>query len=208
MNTTQKRNKAKGMTGGLRRLAGITLMLSCGAVMAEQAPEAKPDMKALQKMMQQQIGLMTPDRQKQVKALSPETKGALLKIYSQHTRRSDTITLRQVMHEVLSDYQSIAAGLMTDNGEQAAGAARRLANHRLPRGGLLPYFQPDQVNDEKLSVLVSFNDAVEGNSLRLAEAAEKGDMTTAADYYKKVTDGCMACHATFRGVPGKTPYLR
>ncbi|MCW8828588.1 MAG: cytochrome c [Gammaproteobacteria bacterium] len=196
------------MTTRLRHLAAVSLMLSCGAVMAEQAPAAKPDMKALQKVMKQQISLMTPDRQKQVMALSPETKGALMTIYAKHTRRSDTITLRQVMHEVLSDYQSIATGLMTDNGEQAAGAARRLANHRLPRGGLLPYFQPDQVNDEKLSVLVSFNDAVEGNALRLADAADKGDLSTAADYYKKVTDGCMACHATFRGVPGQTPYLR
>ena len=208
MNTTENRSKAKSTKNKLRHFVAASLLLSCGAVMAEQAPPAKPDMAALQKVMQQQIGLMTPEMQKQVKALSPESKAALLKIYSQHTRRSDTITLRQVMHEVLSDYQSIATGLLTDNAEQAAGAARRLANHRLPRGGLLPYFKPEQVNDEMVSVLVPFNDSVEGNALRLAEAAENGDLIKASDYFSKVTDGCMACHATFRGVPGKTPYLR
>jgi len=208
MNTTENRSKAKSTKNKLRHFVAASLLLSCGAVMAEQAPPAKPDMAALQKVMQQQIGLMTPEMQKQVKALSPESKAALLKIYSQHTRRSDTITLRQVMHEVLSDYQSIATGLLTDNAEQAAGAARRLANHRLPRGGLLPYFKPEQVNDEMVSVLVPFNDSVEGNALRLAEAAENGDLMKASDYFSKVTDGCMACHATFRGVPGKTPYLR
>lgn len=208
MNTTENRFRAKSTTNKLRHLVAVSLLLSCGAVMAEQAPPAKPDMAALQKVMQQQIGLMTPEMQKQVKALSPKSKAALLKIYSQHTRRSDTITLRQVMHEVLSDYQSIATGLLTDNAEQAAGAARRLANHRLPRGGLLPYFKPEQVNDEMVSVLVPFNDSVEGNALRLAEAADNGDLMKASDYFSKVTDGCMACHATFRGVPGKTPYLR
>lgn len=208
MNTTENRIAPKNMTNKLRRFVTVSLLLSCGAVMAEEAPPAKPDMAALQKVMQQQIGLMTPEMQKQVKALSPESKAALMKIYSQHTRRSDTITLRQVMHEVLSDYQSIATGLLTDNAEQAAGAARRLANHRLPRGGLLPYFKPEQVNDEMVSVLVPFNDSVEGNALRLAEAVESGDFNKASDYFGKVTSGCMACHATFRGVPGKTPYLR
>ncbi len=208
MNTTENRIASNRMTKRLRRFVTVSLLLSCGAVMAEEAPPAKPDMAALQKVMQQQIGLMTPEMQKQVKALSPESKAALMKIYSQHTRRSDTITLRQVMHEVLSDYQSIATGLLTDNAEQAAGAARRLANHRLPRGGLLPYFKPEQVNDEMVSVLVPFNDSVEGNALRLAEAAESGDLNKASDYFTKVTSGCMACHATFRGVPGKTPYLR
>jgi hypothetical protein len=131
-----------------------------------------------------------------------------LRIYSQHNRRSDTITLRQVMHEVMSDYQSMVTGILTDNAEQAAGAARRLANHRLPRGGLLPYLKLEHVNNEMVSALVPFNDTVEGNALRLAEAAETGNMHEAAGYLDKITNGCIACHATFRGVPGQTPYLR
>ncbi len=97
---------------------------------------------------------------------------------------------------------------MTDNPEQAAEAARRLANHRIPRGGLLPYMKPEDITDDKLGVLVPFNDEVEGNALRLAEAAEKKDMTAAANYFGKIANGCMGCHQVFRGKPGVSPHLR
>lgn len=192
----------------LSALTAVLVISAGGQAMAQQLVDEKQKMAALKQLMQRQIGLMTPEMQQKVKALSPKSKGALLKIYAQHNRRSDTITLRQVMHEVLSDYQSIVTGLVTDNAEQAAAAARRLANHRLPRGGLLPYLKPEQVNDKMVALLVPFNNAVEGNALRLAESVEKGDLMKASDYLNKVTNGCMACHATFRGVPGKTPYLK
>jgi hypothetical protein len=107
-------------------------------------------MQVLQQMMQQQIQLMQPELAQRVKGLSPETKQLLLRIYSQHNRHSDRITLRHVMHEVLADYHSMNAGILTDNPEQAADSARRLANHRIPRGGPLPYLKLDDITDEKL----------------------------------------------------------
>lgn len=182
--------------------AAAAALLFGGAAVAQQPP---PE---VMQMMKAQMSLMTPEMQQKVKALSPQNKMALAKIYSQHTRRSDAITLRQVMHEVLTDYQSIAAGIVTDNAEQAADSARRLANHRLPRGGLLPYMKLEDVTDEKIGVLVPFNDSVEGNALRLAEAAEKGDMVQASRYLGEIASGCVACHQVFRGTPGLTPYLR
>ena len=106
------------------------------------------------------------------------------------------------MHEILSEYQSIASAVATDNAEQAADAARRLAGHRIPKGGLLAYFPLDKVNEADLSVLPAMNTAVEGSALKLAEAADAGDMPKAASYMSDIMTGCVACHQKFRGVPG------
>jgi len=168
----------------------------------------KEAMMAMQKIMKSDMSLMKPDLQKQVQGLSKQTKMALMKILSGHNRRSKQVTLRQVMHEVLSDYQSIVSGLSTDNAEQAADAARRLANHRLPLGGLLPYMAKADINDDRLASLVGFNDLVEGNALRLAEAADKGNASEAASYLGPIAEGCVACHQVFRSKPGVSNRLR
>ena len=168
----------------------------------------KETMMKMQKVMKSDMALMKPDLQKQVKGLSKETKMALMNILSTHSRRSKQLTLRQVMHEVLSDYQSITTGLVTDNNEQAADAARRLANHRLPLGGLIPYMAKEDVNDDRLASLVGFNDLVEGNALRLAAAADKGNTGEATMYLGKIAEGCVACHQVFRGQPGVSNRLR
>ncbi|PLX62106.1 MAG: hypothetical protein C0630_07660 [Sedimenticola selenatireducens] len=178
------------------------------SVSVAQAQNAAPDMQKLQQMMGQQISLMKPELQEKVKALSPQTKKLLLQIYGQHTRHSNKVTLRQVMHEVLSDYHSMVTGVLTDNAEQAADSARRLANHRIPIGGLVPYLDIKFVNDEGLSALAGFNDAVEGNAKRLAAAADEGDMIKASALVGDITKGCFSCHSIFRGVPGKSALLR
>jgi hypothetical protein len=207
--TDRKKGAAKRSVHCYLALALLTLG---GANMAvadgEMSAEQKAKMEKVQQLMQAEMQLMQPDLQKQISALSKATKQAIAKIYSQHTRRSSSLTLRQVMHEVQSDYQSTATGILTDNYEQAADSARRLANHRLPKGGLLPYLKAEHVTDEMLGVLVPFNDSVEGNALRLAEAADKGDMGVAAEYFGKITSGCVACHQVFRGQPGMSPRLR
>lgn len=201
----------------LRKLliaTAITLALGVGQSFASEgmSPEhmkhmQMQKMKEMQELMKQELMLMTPEMRKQVQALSPANKKALLGIYAQHNRRSKQLTLRQVMHEVQSDYQSMVTGILTDNGEQAADSARRLANHRLPRGGLLPYMKLEQVTDEFVGTLVPFNDTVEGSAKKLADAAEQGNMAEAASYLSTITGGCVACHNVFRGVPGKTPHL-
>ena len=191
-------NHGKCRTGLL--FAG--LLLAAAAAQAE--PGSTPDPQAAEKA---QLMSYTPDLREKVKALSPQTKKMLKNVAALHNRPSPTLTLRQVMQEVLSDYQSMIAGLAADNGAQAADSARRLANHRIPRGGLLPYFGLDKVNDTGLAPLQAFNDQVEGNSLKLAEAAEKGDMVKAAGYVGNITTGCVGCHQIFRGQPGVSPRL-
>lgn len=178
----------------------------CGAAWS-QAP-SKADMQRGTEIMQKQMSMMTPELVEKAKALSPEIKQFLVKIAIKHTRHSDTLTLRQVMEEILADYQAIATAIATDNGELAADAARRLANHRLPRGGMLPYLPLEKVTSKDLSILPAMEDIIEVGAIRLAEAAEKGDMGTAAQQLGAITGGCVTCHAHFRGQPGTSARLK
>ncbi|MFP5380971.1 MAG: hypothetical protein ACLGG4_01780 [Gammaproteobacteria bacterium] len=169
------------------------------------AEPAKPA--AMPAEMQQMMKMYTPEMRQKAMALSPELKKTIQQLHAQHTRRAKETTLRQIMHEILADYQAIASALATDNAEAASEAARRLAGHRIPKGGLLPYFPLNQINDADLGVLPSMNTIVEGSALKLADAADAGNLPLAATYMSEVMNGCIACHAKFRGVPGVSANL-
>lgn len=157
--------------------------------------------------MQQMMKTYKPELRQKVMALSPELKATIQKLHAGHTRRAKETTLRQIMHEILADYQAIASALATDNAEAASEAARRLANHRIPKGGLLAYFPLDKVNDTDLGVLPAMNEIVEGNALKLADAADAGDLPKASSYMSEIMAGCVACHQKFRSTPGLSANL-
>ena len=187
----------------MKKILSTKLILACGlAFAAHAAAEAPAGGAAMPAEMQNMVKMYTPEMRQKVMALSPELKGTIQKLHAGHTRRAKETTLRQIMHEILSDYQAIASALATDNNEQASEAARRLANHRIPKGGLLPYFPLSQVNNNDLAVLPAMNTAIEGSALKLADAADAGDMPKAASYMSDIMTGCIACHQKFRGVPG------
>ena len=184
------------------------VVLTLGGFTTSGTVNADSGMDELKKVLQGQIAMMKPELQSKVKDLSTDTKMSIMAILAMHSRVSDKATLRQVMLEVLSDYQTMTMGIMTDSAEMTADAARRLANHRIPVGGLLPYLGLENVNNGKLSVLESFNDSVEGNAIRLAEAADKGDMGEAAALLGQIASGCVGCHAVFREYPGTSDLLK
>lgn len=188
-------------------VTAILLAMALAAPAFAQAP-SPTDMQRGKESMQKNMVMMKPELQEKAKALPPEIQQFLMKIAVKHTRHSETLTLRQVMQEIFSDYQTLAAAIATDNGELAADAARRIANHRLPRGGLLPYLPLAKVNAKDLGVLPAMEEAVEGGAMKLAAAAEKGDMAAAARHFGDVTSGCVACHAHFRGQPGVSAHLK
>ncbi len=201
------RRAGRSTTGPILAIAAV---LSFGPAFAVE-PELTPAMQAQIAKMgaedRQMILSFTPELRLKFFALSPELRATLGKLHASHTRHSKQLTLRQVMQEILSEYQGVAAAIATDNAEQASDGARRLANHRIPVGGLLPYFPLDKINDASLSVLPAMNDAVEGAALRLAQAADQGNMTEAAARLGEVASGCVACHQFFRGRPGVSPLL-
>ncbi len=184
------------------------IALSIAGTMLPTIASADSGMDELKKVLQSQIAMMKPELQSKVKDLSTDTKMSIMAILAMHSRVSDQATLRQVMLEVLSDYQTMSMGIMTDSAEMTADAARRLANHRIPVGGLLPYLGLDNINDGKLAVLESFNDSVEGNAIKLAEAADKGNMGEAAALLGSISSGCVGCHAVFREYPGTSELLK
>lgn len=186
--------------------AAITL--SIGGLIAPSVVNADSGMDELKKVLQSQIAMMKPELQAKVDNLSTDTKMSIMAILAMHSRLSDKATLRQVMLEVLSDYQTITMGVMTDSAEMTADAARRLANHRIPVGGLLPYLGLENINDNKLAVLESFNDSVEGNAIKLAEAADKGNMGEAAALLGQIGSGCVGCHTVFREYPGTSDLMK
>ena len=189
----------KTLSFGLATTLGAALFVGAQAV----AQQPVPADQQMQKMLQ----MYTPELREKVKSLSPETRKKLLQMLSTHTNRSKQVTFRQVMQEVLNDYQAITAGIATDNAEMTADAARRLANHRLPKGGLYPYFALENINDADMTTLPAMNAAVEGSALKLAEAADRGDMATAATHLSEIMTGCVGCHAKFRGQPGVSDRL-
>ncbi|HMQ71307.1 MAG TPA: hypothetical protein PKD25_02220 [Rubrivivax sp.] len=189
-----------------RALAAAALASAAAAPALAQQPFTPEQVKLGQELMQKQMATMTPELVERARALSPEIKQFLMKVALRHERRSDTLTLRQVMHDILADYQAVGAAIAVDNGAAAADAARRIAGHRLPRGGMLPYLPLDKVSDDGLSVLPAMEAAVEGGARQLADAAERGDMVAAAQHYGTITSGCVACHNHFRGQPGASAY--
>lgn len=172
----------------------VGCLISSGLATAETPKKAA----AAPAEMQQMLKTYSPELRQKVMALSPELKATIQQLHAGHMRRAKETTMRQVMHEILADYQAIAAALATDNAEQASEAARRLANHRIPKGGLLAYFPLDKVNDTDLGVLPAMNEIVEGNAIKLADAADAGDMPKAASYLSDIMTGCVACHQKFR----------
>ena len=192
-------------------LAAATAAILISAIVSVPASAQAPSPQELQRgkdFMQKSMGMMKPELLEKAKALPPEIQQFLLKIAIKHSRHSNTLTMRQAMQEILADYQAVAGAIATDNGELAADAARRIANHRLPRGGMLPYLPLEKINGKDLGVLPAMEDAVEGSARRLAAAAEKGDMVMAAQQFGTMTSGCVACHAHFRGQPGVSPYIK
>lgn len=192
----------------MRSIAWAIAALGIAAPSAATWAQAPADAQRGQQILQKQMALMSPELAEKAKALPPEIRQFLVRIALKHDRHSERLTLVQVMQEILADYQSVATGLASDNAELAADAARRIANHRLPRGGLLPYLPPEKVNATDLGVLPGMEAAVEGGSMRLAAAAERGDLAAAAQHFGTITAGCVACHAHFRGQPGLSPRVR
>ena len=186
----------------------ITAALLMSSIIFTSNVSADANLDKLKATLEGQIDLMKPELETKVKGLSTDTKMSLMAILAMHNRYSDKATLRQVMLEVLQDYQGIVMGLMTDSTEMTADSARRLANHRIPVGGLLPYMGLENITDERLSLLESFNDTVEGNSIKLAKAADEGDMAKAANLLAPITSGCVACHGVFRSKPGVSDLLK
>ena len=151
--------------------------------------------------------MLAPEYRERVGKVSKETLMEGQHLTKQHTRYSDEMTLRQVMQEILTDLQGVIAGIAMHNGRLASERARSVADHYIPRGGIIPYLRLEDITDEKLSVLSGMNAAVEGGARAIADAVDAGDYETATARLGGVLTACVQCHDIFRGVPGVSPAL-
>lgn len=180
---------------------GTVMMIAGAAALPAYVAAEKVDMSKMANRFQ-------PELRQKLSEISPEIKDTLAGLMGKHSQRSEVATMRQVMIEILMDYQALAAAIATDNREAAVAAANRIADHRLPVGGMLAYLPMDKINDETLAALPTLGGMVEGGVMKVAEFAAQGDMGRAATALGEVTAGCVACHATFRGVPGVSSRLK
>ena len=187
------------LAAAIAATAGLGMM-SMGkaddAAPGQQAGGGKPD-----------FSMFSPEYQARIGQLQKGTLMEVQRLMGQHSRFSNSLTLRQVMQEILLDFQGAIAGVATHNGQLASDRARSLANHWIPKGGLIPYLRLDDLTDDKLLVLPQMNTIVEGGAKALADAAEAGDFAAAAGHLSEIMTACVQCHEIFRGVPGVSPAL-
>jgi len=169
----------------------------------------KPTAPVLTERQKNLINSYTPELQRRVLSLSPEILGRIGKgEKAEKNQFEQQFTARQVMQQMLSDLQAIAASLAVDNGKMAAENARRLINHPSPKGVVFPYVALERINEANFSALPSMHEAVFGNAKKLAAAADAENIPLAASYLGSVMSGCVACHQIFRGTPGVSTRLR
>ena len=104
--------------------------------------------------------------------------------------------LRTIMQGLRDDTVAIFDALMVEDFEKVVAAADRIANH--------PRIPPDQVKrvaaelGEEMSAFKHMDHQVHDLSLSISAAAQDNDRISAFADYKKMLDGCMACHASYR----------
>ena len=119
---SQSGHVLNGFTRHLGTLFRPVIMgLFIGSTVMLPAVHAEDDgMDKLKEVLQGQIDMMKPELKDKVEALSTDTKMSMMAILAMHSRYSDQATLRQVMMEVLTDYQTMVMGIMMDSPEMTA----------------------------------------------------------------------------------------
>lgn len=73
----------------------------------------------------------------------------------------------------------------------------------MPKGGLLPYLPADK--QDQLGILPAMESIIGGGAQKIIAAAKEGDMAAVAQQITPLLQGCVTCHALFRGTPGVVP---
>lgn len=111
--------------GPMLAMAAVLAFGAASAAESEMTPAMQAQIAKMGAEDRQMILSFTPELRQRFFALSPELRVTLGKLHASHPRHSKLLTLRQVMQEILSEYQGVAAAIATDNAEQAADGARQ-----------------------------------------------------------------------------------
>ena len=104
--------------------------------------------------------------------------------------------LKGIMQGLRNDVVAITDGLLTDDFDKiAAGAAGITTHERIPAG------QIQLVAAELGAEMATFkqlDQQVHDLSLSIASAAKEHDRERVATDYRRMLDGCLSCHATYK----------
>jgi len=115
------------------------------------------------------------------------------------TANSDVVSdtdLKRIMQDLQSDSALIVEGLLVEDFEVIDAAATRITDH--------PRIPPQQVAlvvselDSEMPAFKELDTLVHDLALSISAAAREADTASIADDYKKMLDGCLACHAAYR----------
>lgn len=105
-------------------------------------------------------------------------------------------SLIQVMHDLAAEMNRLQFGLFTGNRYQIERAARSIASHPTPKGGVKPYVKK---NGDQIKAMVPEIDAsIHGAAAAIADTARTAPIATLAARYSEIATGCVNCHLMFR----------
>jgi hypothetical protein len=108
----------------------------------------------------------------------------------------EATTLKEIMQGLRDDTANIADGLLTDDFEKVARAARAIAEH--PQ---IPAAQVQLVAAElgpEMPTFKQLDTLVHDLSLEINTAAKALDREAAIAGYQRMMDGCFACHRGYK----------
>lgn len=105
-------------------------------------------------------------------------------------------TLKEIMQGLRDDFVRIGDGLLHDDFAEIASGARGIAEH--------PKIPPDQVKrvaaelGPELPAFKQMDKRVHDLSVRIRSAAESSDAEMALQSFLEMTEGCLACHTSYK----------
>ena len=109
---------------------------------------------------------------------------------------SDAPSLKEIMQGLRNDLVEISDGLLMGDFEQVARGAIAISEH--PQ---IPEAQIQLVAEElgaEMAAFKQFDTRVHDLSLDIHAAAKAHDHRTAVSAFQRLTDGCFACHDTYK----------
>ncbi|HNP62960.1 MAG TPA: hypothetical protein PKH39_03440 [Woeseiaceae bacterium] len=104
--------------------------------------------------------------------------------------------LKEIMQDLRDSLVEITDGLMLDDFDRIALGATGIAQH-----APIPAFQATRIAEAlgpEMPAFKQFDELVHTASIRIASAAREEDRDSVIVDYRRMVDGCLACHTAFK----------
>ena len=104
--------------------------------------------------------------------------------------------LKEIMQDLRNNLVEITDGLLVDDFDRVTNGATGIAQH-----APIPAPQAEQIATAlgpEMPTFKHFDEQVHSLSIAIAAAAESRDREVVLANYRRMVDGCLACHAVFK----------